>query len=78
MRVGAAMLVVPLILFLVSWEGSDARRAGEIASWPAFLLWPIGALFVSAGLVGRFIRKIDDRLSPEPGDRRPDDPRTVE
>jgi hypothetical protein len=39
----------------------DLEEAGLIASWPAFLMWPVGALLIVAGLSGRLIRHLDDR-----------------
>jgi hypothetical protein len=54
-------VALPMILFLVAWQDMDLEEAGLIASWPAFLMWPVGALLIVAGLSGRLIRHLDDR-----------------
>lgn len=61
-KTGLALLALPLVLFLVMWQSTGRfEDAGMIASWPAFLMWPIGGLFVGAGFLGRFIRHLDTR-----------------
>lgn len=58
-KVGLDMIITPILLFLLVLEdGADPESAGVIASWPAFLMWPIGILMVTAGLAGRLIRHL--------------------
>ena len=62
MKAGLILLIMPILLFLITWQNSgDWQGAGIIASWPAFLAWPVGGLFLSAGLLGRMIRRMDTR-----------------
>jgi hypothetical protein len=62
MKAGLILLIMPILLFLITWQNSgDWQAAGIIASWPAFLAWPVGGLFLSAGLLGRMMRRLDTR-----------------
>lgn len=61
--VGSVLLALPPMLFLMTWERIGLEEAGLIASWPAFLMCPVGLLMIGSGLTGRLIRRLDDRWS---------------
>jgi len=61
-KTGIVLLTLPLVLFLVMWQSTGKfEDAGMIASWPAFLMWPIGGLLIGGGYLGRIIRGLDAR-----------------
>ena len=56
-RAGIGLLAVPAVLLLAVWQHTGSLgEAGQIASWPTFLMWPTGTLLITAGLVGRLLR----------------------
>ncbi len=60
LRAGLAMLAIPLGLYvMMRMEGSNHSDSGLIASWPAFLLWPVGLALIAGDLLRRLIRWID-------------------
>ncbi len=57
---GIAMLAIPPGLYLMArMGGSGHEGAGLFASWPAFLLWPMGLALITGDLLRRVIRRID-------------------
>lgn len=72
-RIGGALVALPAVLLAATWQASGSfDEAVAVASWPAFLMWPIGALLVVAGLAGRLMHRTIGSIRNHPTRREVD------